>query len=483
MDLAKNKFFLLFTAFAAGACMMVLELTASRVLAPSFGSGIYVWGSLIGVIMAALALGYYLGGVMADKSSERILFKNLIACAIIVSIIPAVGDLVAKLSTIGGLILGPIVSTVILFALPMTLLATTSPIVIKHSTNRLSELGLSAGTVYAVSTAGSIIGTFATAFVLIPAAGSRMTLILTAVILFLLGIAGVQKMKYFMVVVFLLPGLLYRLPVEKGVIYQTESEYNVIKVLDEPDYRILKLNLDYGIQSKVGKNDILTGGYWDYHSIGPLLTKTDRILWLGMCVGTSPRQLVHFYNVTVDAVEIDPKVVEVAKEYFGLNESDRIRVHVSDGRDYLRISGAYDIINVDVFSGGFDIPFHMATREFFQEAKDHMTEDGVLMMNTLAIKNDERVSSAVSYTLKQVFPSVFIVKIDENRMLLAFKKEKGIDEVKNSLKAYDPKLSQIVNNTVANVREFNSDEGVILTDDKSNLDELTFEVVSKAYEI
>ena len=485
MDLTKSKFFLLATAFTTGACIMVLELTASRILAPSFGSGIYVWGSLIGVIMIALALGYYLGGRVADSSGDiGVLFKNLIVSALLVSIIPVFGSMVVSISVIGGLVYGPIISTIILFSIPMTLLAMVSPMVIKFCTTNLSELGLSAGKVYAISTVGSIAGTFLTAFFLIPTAGSRITLLSTALILFILGSLGAYRVKYLTAFVFLLPGLLYQPPAEDSLIYRTESEYNIISVLDYHDYRVLRLNYDYAIQSKSSKTEVLSGGgYWDYLNVGPLITKTDRILWLGMCAGVSPKQLSYFYNATIDAVEIDPKVAEVARDYFDLKESDEIKIHISDGREFLRTSGSYDIVNVDVFSGGLDVPFHMATEEFFQEAKDHMTEDGLLTMNAIAIGGDERVSNAIAYTMKQVFPSVFVVRIDQNRMLMAFKKHKTIEEIRGSLRSYDPKLSTIVNRTLSNIYEFDSSDGIILIDDKSNLDELSFEMVGRLYEI
>jgi len=484
MDLTKNKFFLLFTAFTTGACVMSLEMTASRVLAPSFGSSIYVWGSLIGMIMAALAVGYYLGGYLADKRKDiRILFKSLMTAALLVSLIPVIGDLVAKISTLGGMIYGPMISTLILFCVPMTILAMTSPMVIKFSTDELSDLGISAGMVYSISTAGSIAGTFLTAFVMIPNLGSTATILATAAVIMIISLAGIPKARYIAAVVFLLPGMIYHGLPDKDLVYSTESEYNIIKVYDYPDYNGLKLNYDYAIQSRVNKREILTGGYWDYFNMGPLLTKTGRILWIGMCVGASPRQLAHFYNATIDAVEIDPKVVEVAERYFNLTETEKIRIHVSDGRQYLRKTGQYDIINVDVFGNGMDIPFHLSTREFFSEAKTHMTDDGLLMMNAIAAKNDERVSDALAYTMKQVFPSVFIVNVEGNRILLAFKQTKNLQDVKDSVKDYDPMLEATANNTIHNIREFNSDSGIILTDDKSRMDELTFNMMRRMYEV
>ncbi|MCX6694902.1 MAG: fused MFS/spermidine synthase [Candidatus Altiarchaeota archaeon] len=482
--LNKNNFFLLSTAFTTGACIMVLELAASRVLAPSFGGSIYVWGSLIGVIMVALAAGYYLGGWTADRSRGMgVLYKNLIFASVLVFFIYAVGDYVVRLCLAGGLIYGPIAATLILFTLPMTILAMTSPMVIKYSTEGMSELGISAGTVYAVSTAGSILGTFAGAFLLIPLAGTKMTLAVTGLTIMLTALSGLAVRKNSLVLLVLIPLLAYPQPIEKNVIYKTESEYNIIKVLDFPDYRTLKLNYDYATQSKMMKDGVLDGEYLDYVNLGPLLTRTDRILWLGASVGDSPKQLSFFYNATIDAVEIDPKVIEIGREYFNFTENDEIRIHAADGRMFLRKSGTYDVINVDTFSGGFDVPFHMATKEFFQEASDHMTDDGVLTMNVLAVKDDERVSDAVAYTMKQVFPSVYVVKINQNRLVLAFKKWKTIADINESLTAHDPRLDDVVKNTLSNIEEFKSDEGIILTDDKSRLDELTFDMMRKLYEI
>ena len=484
MDLTKNRFFLLATAFSTGACIMVLELTASRVLAPAFGSSIYVWGSLIGVIMTALALGYYTGGYFADKTQDiRFLYKILILAAITVSLIPILGESVLAISLLGGFVLGPIISTVVIFSIPMTLLAMTSPMVIKFSTDKMSSLGLSAGKVYSVSTVGSILGTFITTFILIPMAGSRLAILATAAVVFALGMAGLLKKKYLPLALLLIPGLLYNPPAENNLIYKTESAYNIIKVLDYPDMREMKLNYEYAIQSRINKKDILVGGYFDYVNLGPLLTRTDKILWIGAGAGTSPRQLSYFYNATIDAVEIDPEIVEVGKEYFSLQESDEIRIHVSDGRDYLRNSGKYGIINIDVFGGGFDLPFHMATREFFAEASKHLEEDGLVTMNSMVVYNDDAVSNAIAYTMRQVFPSVFTIDLGWNRMIIGFKKKKALNEVRESLRGYDPKLENIVKDAKANIKEFNPENGVILTDDKSQVEEMTFNMMRKYYEV
>jgi spermidine synthase len=478
MKLVQNPKFLMLLAFLAGASVMSLELCASRILSPGFGNGIYVWGSLIGVIMAALSVGYWLGGRMADNGHDpKILFKALIFSAIIISLIPTLGYSIVAVSTVLGLILGPLISSLIIFAAPMAMISTVSPMVIKYHTKKLSDVGGSAGQVFAVSTIGSIFGTFATAFILIPGIGTRATLLANALLLFAVGAIGLYDRWSTFMVVFLLPGIVYPPLYAQGekTIYRTESAYNIISVLDDSSSRILKMNWDLQyLQSYMKKDGTLTGYYYDTFLIGPILAPGKNTLYLGLAGGVSINQLLNFYDITIDAVEIDPAVVNVAKEYFNVKEGDHLRIYVSDGRQFLKTSGKYDLIDVDVFNGA-DIPYHMVSTEFFNETSAHMTEDGLLMMNVLNDKGDRALTHAIAATMRQTFQSVYIVNSTTNDIVLAFKAKKTKEELSKTLQeGGQQRLSHIIDNFDKYAYEYNLQGGDIFTDDKTDIEEVTF---------
>jgi len=474
---------LLIVAFLAGASMMSVELAASRVMAPAFGSGIYVWGSLIGMVMVALSCGYFLGGRVADKSKDRrVLFNALLFAGIAVSFVPFLGLQVVMASMLAGLRFGPILASLVLFTIPMCLLSMVSPMVIRFYARDLSTIGSSSGLVYAVSTAGSIFGTFFTAFVLLPELGTKATLLLNASVLFIAGFSMFLSLDKALLVILLIPGFFLNNIQDMGlekiygdVIYNGESEYNIIRVYDTPKYRMLKLDEEGVMQTYLVKNSILTGRYYDVYCVGPLLSRGKSVLFLGMAGGTAVKQLLNFYDVSVDAVELDPKVVDVAKEYFDVREGERLRIHVGDGRQYLRGAGKYDIIDVDTFTGGANIPFHMATYEFFQEAKGHMTGDGILMMNIVDQEPKKELTMSMAYTLKKVFPSVFVVNMGGNQIVIACKKKTTQSEFIRHLNTNkEGDLDEITNLVKSNLNEFNSKGKAVFTDDKSNIEELTF---------
>jgi spermidine synthase len=491
--LSKDMRFLMGVAFIAGSSMMSLELSASRILAPGFGGGIYVWGSLIGVIMAALSAGYVVGGRLADRINDTsILYKALVFAATYTALIPAFGKDVVVLSTLFGQVGGPIAATIALFAAPMALLSMVSPMVIRFRAEKVSTAGSSAGLVYAVSTVGSIFGTFATAFMLLPVIGAKSTILSNAVLLFAIGFLGLADKRSIPLVVIVASGIWLTYNGQGtdyfggNLVYSGESEYNVISVYDSPQARILKLNWEGAIQSYMSKNDVLTGKwtgyYYDCYLLGPLINDGRRILWLGMAGGTSTKQLLQYYDVDVDAVEIDGRVVEVAKTYFNVSEGEHLRIHTADGRQFLKSSGKYDIINVDVYTGGPDVPAHMATVEFFAEASDHLSEGGILMMNVIAFGGDRELADAVAYTVKQVFPSVFVIDLGGNSIIVASKEKMTEEELISRLGKNDkPALDEMIKTLKPKIRGFEATEGTLFTDDKSNIEEINFKVVQEGW--
>ena len=468
------------SAFTAGAAIMSVELAAARMLSPGFGSGLSVWGALIGVIMGALSLGYYLGGKLADEKNEiSELYKAITYAAILVALLTVYGPPTVGLLSFTGLVVGPLIASILLFLPPLMLLSMTSPMVIKFLTKSLGNVGYRSGSVYAISTVGSIAGTFATAFVLLPMLGTKNTLLLNALVLFAFGAYGVSQRWNTLMILFFAPVFLAGPLINEAVIYEGESQYNKITVKDVGDMRVLGLNWEYFfIQSKINKSGIITNSYFDYMSLGPLLNDAQDSLWLGMGAGACIRQLRYFYpDLGVDAVEIDPKVVEVAKRYFYIEEDDRLSVYVADGRMFLREAKQYDLIYLDMFSGA-DIPAHLATKEFYELTDEHLTSDGVLMMNVLSMKDNHIVVNALSDTLLEVYPSVFVSDIGGNTIVVATKQAHELETLKNRLsKNREPMLKKTVQVFSDGLIRHSKSGDNILTDDRSNIGELTFQLM------
>lgn len=460
--------FLLFVAFLSGAIVMGLEIAAARVLAPVFGSSLYVWGSLIGLILLALSVGYYLGGRLADRSNSKIVFQLIFAASVLVSLIPLISWPVMRVFS-GNLISGVMISIIILFAVPMALLAAVSPLVIKLTTTHIRGVGRNAGLVYAVSTTGSILGTFVTAFALVPAIGSKETIFVFAATLLLISIIGfgtkVQR-KHAAAVVLLMFLIFIQGSVTTDAIYETESIYNTVKVKKLGMTTYLILNSDRWAQSinETGR------GYWRFFSLAPHLTETKNVLMLGMGAGTALKQM----RGRIDAVEIDPKVVEAAGKYFGIKENENLSVFVDDGRTFLTTAGKYDAIITDAFQGGPDLPFYFATREFFSLLKEHLSDNGIVMLNVLAYNARMELANAVASTIKAEFPSVFIIDGGVNQILIATKQKLSMEEIRNRLAAAQ---SEPAATALQSIREF-SGGGIVLTDNFAPVERMIFEMIN-----
>jgi len=478
--------YLLVVAFIAGASIMSLELCASRVLAPAFGGGMYVWGSLIGVVMVALSIGYYFGGRLADaKGGPTIIYRGFIVSAAVVALVSAFGYFITMSAISLGLMLGPVVSVLLLFAPPMTALSVTSPVAIRFYTKDASEIGASAGLVYAVSTVGSIVGTFLTAFLLVPELGTRNTLLLNAAVLLAFGALGLKKKGFWVPALIVAACFLTPQYSPPGLLFRTESAYNIISVYDDPEYRSLRLNWErYFIQSLMAKGGGNTNkDYFDAYTLAPYINGGKRVLWLGLAGGTSAKELLAYHNVSIDAVEIDPRVVDVSREYFGVRESERLRIHVMDGRQFLRKPGQYDIVDIDVFNGA-DVPFHMATVEFFEEVNGHLSPGGIVMMNVLTLRGDKGLRDAIGRTMGAVFPSVYYLDLGENSIVIATKDRTSPDDlVGNLASVVPPELLPLAEKFSKGLTVIDSGSGDVFTDDRSNIEELAFDGHRRYFEV
>ncbi|MGE4012395.1 MAG: fused MFS/spermidine synthase, partial [Alphaproteobacteria bacterium] len=289
-------------AFLNGWIIMQIEILGGRVLAPFFGYSVYQWGALIGIVMAALSVGYYIGGRVGDRPSAKsfLLGATLLSLIYIVAMTFLAESILPSLRAVGPA-WGAVIASTVLLGVPSILLATTSPIVIRLTATNL--IANSAGKVYMVSTIGSIGGTFFTTFFAIPELGSRTSHLvaagLTAASVILLA-ASMRDRKFAGAAVVAFAAAIGMQVAEgakkePGMLFTGESIYNIIKVQEAGNHRYLFLNYTDGAQTVMIKNQVLTGSYYDYFLLGPHLTGGKKVLFLGVAGGTSLKQQVDTY--------------------------------------------------------------------------------------------------------------------------------------------------------------------------------------------
>jgi spermidine synthase len=438
----KTDTFFYVTAFAGGLVSLSVELAASSLLRPHFGTANLVWATIIGLILLYLTAGYFLGGRWADRSPRPATLYQIVAWAgFAVGLVPFVAHPVLSAASLGftdfriALLGGSFITVLILFSVPVTLLGCISPFVIRLIVTDVRSSGQAAGRVYAVSTIGSFIGAFLPDLLLVPTIGTRNTFAALSLLLLgvaLIGLARVSSdrsrrhlLLYLCmpVIVMLLTLLLRGQPVKAAatgdVIYETESAYNYIQVVESSDgCRQLLLNEGGGIHSVYCPDRLRTPGPWDYFLVAPYFNpppyappQVERVALIGLAAGTIARQYTEVYGpVPIDGVEIDPEIVRVGREYFSMNQPNLDAI-VADGRAYLaQARQRYTVIGVDAYRLPY-IPPHLTTVEFFQEVRDHLTPDGVVAINVGRTEDDDRLISAMLTTLLEVFPSAHVIKV------------------------------------------------------------------------
>ena len=254
----------------------------------------------------------------------------------------------------------------------------------------------------------------------------------------------------------------------------TESSYNIIRVIRNGSQVLLQLNHPMSIQSIVDRSGPWTGYYYDYFALGPVLVPAKRALVLGMGAGGSIRSMrVTAPQVLIDAVEIDPKVVEAATRWFGVDAADpRLRIHVADARQWLmRHGGTYEIVQLDVYQGGPYVPFYLVTEDFFRLVRSHMSDQAVLMMNVFDPGRETTLLLSLAATLRRVFPSVKVGRTAPgNYMLFAFTQDRPDDSpgqqprvLQSQMGVRDMRIREIVPPARA----------IVFTDDVSPVEQIT----------
>jgi spermidine synthase len=440
--------------FTAGAVLLGLEIAASRVVAPFFGNSLFVWGALIGVVLAGLSIGYWLGGTLADRFPGPM----LLACAmglgaLLVLLVPLVDEPVLEwvVRWDPGPRLNPLVSAIALFGLPSIVFASVTPIAVRLSARSLDTVGRTSGRLFAISTAGSIAGTFATAFLLIPEFGTNQllgqaaALMLAAVAVFAISwrllpvaavavvaavgatyasfelapesggrLAGVAARNYSPV---------YRLRGDVGatidfasqgftVRYRKDTRYHGLAVVDDEESRYLRF--DNSFQSGMWRERPFDTRfeYTDYFALGLAYNPDAKnVLFLGLGGGSAPKRMWRdFPQLQLQVAELDPVVVDVAYKYFELPRSPRLSVEVEDARRFLVTDERkWDLIAIDTFYSD-SIPFHLTTLEFMDLVRRRLAPGGVVVTNVIgSIRgSSSQLFRSLYKTYATEFPTVLV---------------------------------------------------------------------------
>lgn len=429
--------YLYFTVFVSGMTTLAIEFAASRLLGSVFGTSNLVWASIIGLILIYLTAGYFIGGRWADRSPYPQTLYGIIAWgAFLAGIVPLVARPVLRLAADAfdqlqvGVLFGSFTAVLVLFSVPVTLLGMVSPFAIRLAISDAQSAGRVSGRIYAISTLGSFVGTFLSVLVFIPLVGTSWTFFVFSEFLLLVAVAGMLisagwrkslRVAWMPLLLPVLAVLLASRPIKStaGQIYEGESAYNYIQVLEKPDgRRVLRLNEGQGEHSLWKVDQLDFEGPWEQFLAAPFFNSppyepqaVQSMAIIGLAAGTVARQATAVYGaLPIDGYEIDPQIIEVGRRYFDMNEPN-LNAIAQDGRWGLEHSDRkYNIIGVDAYRPPY-IPWHLTTVEFFQIVRQHLTDDGVLVINVGRSPNDRRLIDGLVGTISQVFPSIYVMDV------------------------------------------------------------------------
>ena len=423
--------------FVVGTGSLGAEIAAVRLLAPYFGASTIVWANTIGIVLVALSVGYWLGGRAADRRPDmRSLCLVTLGGSLLLALVPfaahpLLGLGVSALDSIdAGAFFGSLLAVLILVAVPVLVLGAVSPWAIRLAVADVAETGRVAGRLYAISTAGSLFGTLASALALIPLLGTRRTFLVLALAIALIAVAGLRPVRRYalapaaIAALIALPvGTLKASDTDGGrVIHEAETEYQYARVVEYPDgHRTLELNEGQAQHSIYDPDTVLTGDVWDAHLVLGFAGFDEpprRVAILGNAAGTTSRAYEEFFPETrIDGVEIDGELSEIGREYFDMN-NPRLHLYHEDARPFLRrIDAEYDQISVDAYRQPY-IPFYLTTEEFFETVKDRLRPGGVLVVNVGHPEGQDDLEKVLTATIGEVFPNVMRDPMEDTNTLL-----------------------------------------------------------------
>lgn len=483
--------------FGSGAVLMGLEILGFRFMGKTFGSALRETTAVIAVFLASMSCGYYLGGRLGDRRPRiSTLILPMAVGGLFILLVPTLDGLVSERISMSSLPLGlhAILASTVLFVVPSMLLASVSPITIRLLSQDVQQTGKVAGSVSALSTVGSIFGTVLTGFYLIDALESitRSAHVLGVAMLILSAIAAISAPRKTAAAAALAIGLYTALSgcaVQAQTIFERDSSYHHIAVRDVGAKRILYF--ENSPESQMDRANPIAGGfeYTDFFHCAYLFNPNVKdVLCLGLGGGTAPKRFLHDYpNATMDVVDVDPLVVEVAEKYFAVKPNPRLHIFTQDGRVYVkRCKKQYDLVILDAYTTnkyGSTVPPHLTTREFMGEVKKILRPGGVIAYNVTGLIEGwgHGITQALVKTIGSQFdtPYLFQAISSSNTVILAFKdarhtegKDALVRKAQELVKAKKVKLPNFERRAGQLVAIPDLKDAVLLTDDYSPVDKL-----------
>lgn len=494
------------TVFVAGMATLAVEFTISRMLQTVFGTSNIVWANVIGLVLLFLTVGYFLGGRLADRRPHQSPFYWLVSiagfCCIFFLLLTSVvlRQAASALASVNaGAVLSSLVLVFLSLAVPITLLGCISPYAIRLGVRDVGEAGRISGRIYAVSTWGSLLGTYLPVLIVIPLAGTRIAAVVFGALLLAVGLFGLWRSRrrppY---AALLLPLILIPFVVgwtQGGVkaypdqIFEDESAYNYVQVVRRDDCNYLLLNegqayhsfyCDGGRVPRVSVWSIMLAAPFFNSASEPL--ELDNMAVIGLAAGTIPKQFTEvFGEIAIDGIELDPEIVAAGRTYFALNEPN-INVIIGDGRYELnQLDMQYDLITLDAYKVPY-IPWHLTTKEFFGEVKDRLSDRGIIAINVGRGPTDRRLVEALTSTLTTAFPSVHTIDVPGslNTILVASVQPTDSDNLAAWFKTIDeqsqPLLYRAFETAQANlVQTVGSD--IVFTDQRAQVETIIDSIV------
>jgi spermidine synthase len=391
-------------------------------MAPFFGASTIVWANTIAIVLVALSIGYWFGGRMADRRPNLpALCATVLVASVLMALVPFVAGPFLSLSVEAfdeysvGAFAGSLFGVLVLVAVPVLMLGSVSPWAIRLKMRAVEDSGEMAGRMYAISTVGSLLGTFAASLLLIPLVGTQRTFLTFALITAAVAALGLRP-RWALVPLAIAALMAVPVGTVKGsadakVLHEADTEYQYARVVEYPDgERRLELNEGQAIHSLYKPGTVLTGGYWDAFLVDPLAIRPEppaSVAMLGTAAGTTARAYQHYFpETTVDAVEIDGELLDIGEQYFGLRPGPKLRLHTDDARPWLRRTDErFDAIFLDTYRQPY-IPFYLTTKEFFQLAHDRLKPDGAVLINVGHPADSDRLEKVLTATMGSAFAHV-----------------------------------------------------------------------------
>ena len=477
--------------FVVGSASLGTEIAAARLLAPYFGASTIVWANTIATVLVALSVGYWLGGRLADRRPDRTGMSLLVlGAAGLLAVVPFVAGPFLRTSTdaldslSAGAFIGSLVGVLVLIAVPVLLLGAVAPYAIRLTIGTVEESGTVSGRLYAISTVGSLVGTFLSALLLIPAVGTRRTFLTFALALAVVAVPGLRRRAVLvpavLVVLLVLPVGTIKASGEGRVLHEVDTEYQYARVLRQTDGDVvLELNEGLAVHSMRRPGTVLTDDVWDGYLVLPLAARSEpprRVAILGNAAGTVARAYERFFPETeIDGVEIDGELHGIGRRWFDMT-NPQLRTITDDARPFLRRTDRrYDAIFVDAYRQPY-IPFYLATREFFELARDRLAPGGVVVVNVGHPEDSDELEKVITATLREVFPTVLRDPLESTNTLVLATRERErppdatrAEAIVRLLQAADelpPELRPLARATADRVRP-GLRGGDVYTDDKA----------------